>query len=46
MGLGGAYELRGDFKVIIWGGKPQRDRIIFQCGGVVPSRHHIKVLIL
>ena len=33
-----------DFKVIIWGGKPQRDGTIF-IGGVDPLRHQVKIFI-
>ena len=44
MGLGTAYRLGGDFEVIKWGGKPQRDGTIFM-GEADPSRHHVKILI-
>ena len=46
IGLGRAHRLGGgrDFEAIIWGGKPQRDKITFM-GEVDPSRQHVKILI-
>ena len=39
MGLGRAYRLGADFKVIIWGASQKG------IGGVDPSRHQVNILI-
>ena len=44
MGLGGAYRLGEDFKVIIWGASQKGLGPIF-IGGVDPLRHHVKIFI-
>ena len=44
MGLGIAYRLRGDFKVIIWGAS-HKGMGPFLWGGVDLLRHHVKILI-
>ena len=44
MGLGIAYRLRGDFKVIIWGAS-HKGMGRYLWGGVDLLRQHVKVLI-
>ena len=44
LGLGGAYRLAGDFKLIIWSASHE-GMGPFLWGGVHPSRHHVKILI-
>ena len=44
MGLGRAYRLGADFKVIIWGAS-QKGIEPFFIGGVDPSRHQVNILI-
>ena len=44
MGLGRAYRLRGDFKVIIWGAS-HKVMVPFLWGSVDLLRHHVKILI-
>ena len=44
MGLGGTYRSEENFKVIIWGVRPQRVGTILIVG-IDPSRHQVKIFI-